>query len=49
MHTLILPYTESDTDIIAFIDRLRRRKKPFRIEESPSNPLKNEEDKVVMD
>jgi hypothetical protein len=49
MHTLILPYSESDTDIIAFIDRLRRRKKPFKIEESPSNPLKNEEDKVVMD
>ena len=48
MHTLILSYSESDTDILAFIDRLRSRNKPFKIEAHPeSNPVDN--DNVVWD
>ena len=48
MHTLILSYSESDTDILAFIDRLRSRNKPFKIESHPeSNPMDN--DNVVWD
>jgi hypothetical protein len=31
MHTLILPYSESDSDILAFIERLRSKNKPFKI------------------
>ena len=43
MHTLILSYSESDTDILAFIDRLRSRNKPFKIEDNPeSNPMDND-------
>ena len=31
MQTLILPFSETDTDILAFINRLRRQKKAFEI------------------
>ena len=42
--TLILPYSESDTDIIAFIHSLRRRKKPFTIQ--PTDPAASDDDAV---
>ena len=42
--TLILPYSEADTDIIAFINSLRRRKKPFIIQ--PTAPALNDENIV---
>ena len=32
MQTLILPFSETDTDILAFINRLRRQKKAFEIQ-----------------
>ena len=32
MQTLILPFTEADTEIIKFINRLRRQKKTFDIQ-----------------
>ena len=32
MQTLILPFTEADTEIIKFINRLRRQKKAFEIQ-----------------
>ena len=34
MQTLILPFSETDTDILAFINRLRRQKKAFEIKNS---------------
>ena len=33
MQTLILPFSETDTDILAFINRLRRQKKAFEIKD----------------
>lgn len=44
MQTLILPYSDTDTEIIAFIDRLRVRKKPFTIE--PIEPHSDDSDAV---
>ena len=32
MQALIIPFTEADTDILAFINRLRRQKKAFDIQ-----------------
>jgi hypothetical protein len=40
MHTLILPYSETDTEILSFIDRLRRTKKVFKIDDDDT--LRNE-------
>ena len=40
MQTLILPYSETDTEILSFIDRLRSDKKVFRI--ADDDTLRNE-------
>ena len=48
MHnTLILPYSEADTDIIAFINTLRSRKKPFKIQ--PSDASASDDENIVWD
>ena len=45
--TLILPYSEADTDIIAFINTLRSRKKPFKIQ--PSDASTPDDKNIVWD
>ena len=39
MQTLILPFTEADTDILAFINRLRQQNKAFEIKNLESDDI----------